>query len=555
MKKKMFVFGLIAAGALFAQDMTAGTVVEQVGAADKGAEIVAQAESQAKEIAQQQPSEEFISAKEQVKRNLKRMKLFQGYNREKKAIIQIGLAEVFIKDPANEDDFMTVRSAKFREAYLNAKAEIIRAINTEFSAVDRAVQYAQFGDDDVSKLFNEKRVALDEKREELVKKLKQLDVAEANALKGVTMNDRFKVLLDGVLKKLNEEYAPAQIAEDKKALRDELKAECEALKMDYQALEKEATSIPAVPANETSSNVKMLSKMPLIGCSVLTQAESWDKNDKTYSIALALVWSPKLQENAMELLLGKEVAAADKGKYTPEEWIERQNLAVMIGPRRFIDNQGRNIFVGIAACDLTGSTLARDHKRKIADAEAIKAVAFSLTGDIEAFRETKQNFKEYDDGVRVSMAKLNNAVIAKCDANLRGCMQLDEKEPIYPITERKTYVTVYYIDPELATNTTEILNKAFSNAGIQVKATQYKRGQNEGMKSALENQMKSNVEKNKGFTDGKRNVEIEIQIQDNKAQNTQKNAPAGAAGSKVQNKNRQSQGGTFTGDQEIDTNF
>ena len=548
----MFMFGLIAAGALFAQDMTADTVAEKVEAVDKGAEIVAQAESQAKTIAEEKPSEEFITATDQVKANLKKMNLVT-YDRQKKAIIQIGMAEVYIKDPANENDFMTDRSAKAREAYLNAKANIIRTINTEFSAVDRAIQFAQFGDDDVSKLFNEKKASLDAKRDELAKKLKQLDAAEAEALKGVTLNDRFGALLDGIVKKLNNEYAPEKIAEDKKILRDELRAECESLKTDYQLLENEAKSIPSVPPSESSSSVKMLSKMPLLGCSVLTQAESWDQNDKTYTVALAVVWSPKLQENAMALLQGNETAVQNKGAYTPDEWIEQQNLAVMIGPRRFVDKDGHNIYLGIAARDLTGKTMERNAKRQLADAEAIKTVAFSLTGDVETYTEAKQNFKEYDDDVRVSMEKLNTAVSQKCDINLRGCIRLAEKELTHPISKRKTYVSVYYIEPELSKHAAEIMSKAYSDAGIQVKETQYKRGQEAGMQKALENQRKSSNEINKGFTDGKRKVEAEILKPENKLQNP---APAGAPGSKTQdNKNRKSQGGTFSGDAVIDTDF
>lgn len=556
MKKLMITAACaVAASVLSAQEMGVTVTEAAAGPADQGAEVAAQADAQASQLAAEAPAEEFVSAEEVVRKNLSKMKLFRGYDRKRKAIIAIGTIDVKVSDPANDDSFMSLRAAKANEAYLNAKAEVIRSINTDFSAMDRALTLAEYGEDDVQKAFAENRAKLEAKREALAKKLGQLDEAEAAAFRGITMTDRFGAILEGIAKKLDENFNAEEIVEQKKAVRDQLKVECDEMLADYKALEDMAKKIPSVPSTEISSSVRMLSKMPLLGSSVLTQAESWDKTEKMYSISLALVWSPKLQENAVALVTGEAVPSSKKGQFTPQEWVAEQNLTTMIGPRRFTDNEGNSIFVGIAAADLTGKIKDRKAKKMLADTRAMKAVAFSLAGDIEAYREASSNYKEYDDDLRTSCDKLYNAVSQKCDINLQGCLPLDSREVTHPITGRKTYVTAYYIEPALAKDATELLKKAYAGAVRQTKATQYRRGQHAGMARTLDHQRKSTVEFNKGAVDGAQGVVNEVQRQRGAAKPQQRPVSAGATGSKRQAPAGQSQGGTFSGDATIDTDF
>ena len=555
MKKLMITAACaFAAGVLSAQDMSAPTAVEQAGAVDQGADVAAQADAKAAKLAADAPSDEFVSAEDVVTANLTKMSLAPGYDRKRKAIIAIGTAEVKIVDPANDNAFMAIRAAKANEAYLMAKAEVIGAINSDFSAMDRALTMSGFGEDPIQQSFAEHRAALETKRNALVEKLAQLDKAEAAALRDVTMTDRFGAILEGIAKRLDEKFNTAAIRAHKKAVRDQLKAECDEMLAEYKALEEEAKKIPAVPKNEVSSSVKMLSKMPLLGSSVLTQAESWDKTEKIYSVSMAIVWSPKLQENAVALMTGEAVPSSKKGQFTPQEWIAQQNLATMIGPRRFTDNEGNNIFVGIAAVDLTGSVSDRKAKKKLADLDARKAVAFSLAGDLESYSESSKSYREYNDDNRVAIEKLRDVVGQKCDINLQGCLQLSRKEVTHPISGRRTYITAFYIEPTLAKDAAELLKKSYAGAIRQTKATQYRRGQHAGMQRTLENQRKSTADFNRGVADGAQGVAGEVQRQQNAAKQ-KKSVSVGATGSKRQAPNGQSQGGTFSGDATIDTDF
>lgn len=547
----MRVFGVatlvMATGLLNAQDLA--------GDGDGGAEIIAIAESnpQATTPAAAEQSDEIITAEERVDNRLSELNLYVGYDRKRKAIIAKGTASVAIEDPASNPNFLAIRAAKANEAYLDAKAEIIRAISTEFSAMDRALTMGEYGEDLVSKQFAANQRSLEEKREELAKKIAQLDQAEAAALRGVTMNDRFGAILDGIAKRLDGKASAADVAAQKKALFEQIKSECESVREEYKALENLAKDLPK-PSTENSSTMAMISKMPLLGSSVLTSAESWDpKDNNTYSFSLAIVWSPKLQENAEALADGIAAPSSQKGKFSPREWATRQDFASMIGPRRFTDDEGNNIFVGIAAADMTGSVKDRKPKRMLAEIAARRAIALSLAGDIEAYREASENYKEYSDDLQTSMQKLNDRVSQKCNVNLQGCLPLIQKVITHPITGHKIYVAAYYIDPMLSKDATDLMQKAFSGAVRQTRAMQFRRGQIEGMNNALENQRNSKDEFNRGRNEGSRSVIPATTT--SKPMNSNVPVSAGAAGSKSPVQTGKSQGGTFSGDADIDTDF
>ena len=318
------------------------------------------------------------SAEDAVQANLAKLGVGVGYIRKMQAIIAIGTAEVLVKDPANEKDFMLIRSAKANEAYLDAKAKVIQAIYTELSAEDRLAVAGEFVD------------------------------AEAEGGK-----------------------KPAASAE---------------------------------PTTTQESTVKLLSKMPLLGSSVLTQAESWDAEGQVYSVSMAIVWSPKMQESALAQLSNGASVSMAKGHFTPQEWAARQSPATMIGPRRFTDSEGNNIFVGIAAVDLTGKVKDRGWKKKSADLWASRAVAFSLAGDLETYAEASRNLKEYDDDKRTGTEKLASATAQKCEVALQGCTQLRSFTGKHPISGRTIYVSMFYCDPVLAKDAGALQKKAYEGA-------------------------------------------------------------------------------------------
>ena len=128
-----------------------------------------------------------------------------------------------------------------------------------------------------------------------MEKFAQFNEAEANALEGVTIGDRFGAILEGIAKRLDSAFSSEKILAEKRALRDEIAAQVELLTSQYVELKKQADAMPKVPDNEIESAAQAFAKMPLLGSTVLTQAESWDATEKIYSVSMAVVWSPNFR--------------------------------------------------------------------------------------------------------------------------------------------------------------------------------------------------------------------------------------------------------------------
>ena len=520
MNKLMFTVALVTtAGAVSAQEMgtpapTAGTTAQvsvtatAVVVEDGAQEAIDQAVEKAPAANQIQPTEEFVSAEELVEKRLNALGLTFGYNDKKKAIIQPGSASIKVLDPANDKSFMLAREQLANSAYMNAKAQVIRAISTEFSAFDRAMISSESGEDETAKKFAAKKAEIEESRQQLAALMAKVDSTEAATVSEVTINDRFSAFLDAVIKKIDSAYSAEALAarkvanaEAKMAEAAQLKEKCAQLIAQCKVLEAEAEAMPKDPDLESSSDVKLLSKMPLLGSSVLTQAESWDPEEKIYTVAMAIVWSPKLQDAAMKTVRG-DFTPGQKGRFSKMDWINAQDFSSMIGPRRFTDNEGKNLFVGISSIDLAGPVVKQNAKKKLADTMAMKAVAFSIAGDLETYREASQNLKVYADDSKAALSKLSEAVSAKVSLNLNGCLALARKTVKHPITGRKIYVSVYYIDPGLATAAQDFMKKLYADSGLVERITQRKRGVAIGAQRQLDAIKASTEEESKGIAEG-----------------------------------------------------
>ena len=482
---------------------------------DGGAAIVAQAEAKAAEVAAI-PEDPGESALNKINADLEVMGISPSYDAAKKAIVQIGVAEMEIADPAKDPTFMLKREQIGNYAILQAKAEIIRAIYTEFSAMDRALTKFDVETDDNSAKFRAAKEAVEAKRAELVDAIAKYNDADARTVSDVTLNDRFGIFIDAVIKKIDESYDPATIAASRKIDAAAAKAEAEMLKekakglmAEYKVLEEAAAKLPKEPALETESTATMLSKMPLLGATVLTQAESWDPGTKQYCVAVAVVWSAKLQSCALKIGTGDFSAAGKPGKFSKPEWVKAQDWRSMIGTRRFTDNNGNNYFVGMGAVE-PGYGVQANAKRMLAESLARKNVAIALIGDLATYREVKQNLKVYADQSTATKQKLVDEISAKVDLHLKGCMSLAKKEVKHPITGKKIYVCAYYIDPAMAKEASETMKSMFADAGLVAQHSNKQRGVVEGAARAYEVSKSRSSDHASGVAEGAAAVNAKI---------------------------------------------
>ncbi len=487
-----------------------------------------------------------------------------GFDEDSQSIIVIGSAVAVVDNPANDETFVDVRNLKALEAYLEAKASIIRALETQFDADARATTKLNSvpAETDDEKLFKQKSEELEMKRQELAKKLSELDERQAAVVNGNTVGEKFGVLLDAVIKKLDTDYKPESLTADKIQVRDQVKKQCEMLAQEIKELSEMAERLPVVPQNEIETGVRLYAEMPLLGANVLVQAESWDKETGTYMVSMAVVWSPKLQAQAVAVAHG-DFAASSPGRFSIRDWMSQQSLECMVGPRRFVDDRGRNINLGFAAADMNCATTLRKANRALADAFAFQFVAFSLFGDVEAYREAKATYKDYhnkwtkEDKAKFTK-KLLDVVNNKAEGTLRGCMPLSQyaREYVHPISGHRMYVAPFHLNPKLAGAASLLIQKSFDDAGLVAKKMSRDLGVRAGQRQALKDVRESKQDYNEGFTEGRNavNANIKKAIEGRSGEPNAVRTP-GAEGTVPVNVPRKNRGGAYSGDNAVDTDF
>ena len=97
---------------------------------------------------------------------------------------------------------------------------------------------------------------------------------------------------------------------------------------------------------EQTSSAKIWSRMTLVGATVLQNFESWDPDTHQYEVAVLVCWSNNLCKAAMAVMTGNVLTTPSKEgkKKTVEEWLQEVDLAVVCGPRTYLDPSGQRDF-------------------------------------------------------------------------------------------------------------------------------------------------------------------------------------------------------------------
>ena len=489
-----------AQGAVEAYDTDAGVTTTMEGQSKRPSAVVAQKDG----------ATTFISAKEVVEGILDEDDL--QTDGDLGIIVEVGTAQEKMANPAtlSAEDFSTIRNMVYLRAYLNAKAQIIRGIDTKFEAFDRASLMTKTPETPEQQEFKAKTKELEAKREKLAEMLATLDEKEAEALQKATIKDKFGNMLDALTKKLDSSFDAGKIAAEKKAEYEAFKAECDKAKTEFEALREEAEKLPKTPKNETSSDIKMLAKMPLVGAAIYCQSESWNPSKQSYQVSLACVWSPKLQEQAEKTMTTGSFDAGMKGDISGKEWFKAQDLRAMIGSRRIVDDKGRILYIGIGASLEPEDPDDMEAAEMYAETDAIHSIAMALLGDLETFREVHQSSKTYQDGSKDVSRSLANTTTQNIEANLSGCVSLGSKTVRSPIAGKRMIVKAMYLDPGLAKSAVELMKKNYAAAMAMDRASKYKQGVHDGMDEAYEASKKDPTAYNQGKNAGKKTVEAAV---------------------------------------------
>lgn len=320
----------------------------------------------------------------------------EGYDEEHNRNIVIDYLEFPVKNPKVSPDFIKLRTEKMHELLLRAKSKIIEMNMSKMSA-SRVLEML---DNPIAKQLAAEQKEVNSALRLAQESMAELGVAAEEALKNrdqMSTNEIFAVISSWFTRAERENLAEKWTEEKKQTYQEARKAFVEAEKS-YRALLQQAETLKGQLTKEMKTATARFSKMPIRGCTVLQQAETFYRRDGQYvcCLAVAFAWSAEMQRAANEILQGRSIKFAP-GKKPIKKWLaEKQkkgSLAQWCGPRQYVDDKGNMWFLGIA-CTPVLSADFNDEQREIAELEAGAEVIFSLYADAATQRASEKLMRE-----------------------------------------------------------------------------------------------------------------------------------------------------------------
>ena len=242
------------------------------------------------------------------------------------------------------------------------------------------------------------------------------------------------------------------------------------------------------------SAVETMAKMPLFGATVIMQTESWDSSSGKYQLAILLCWSMELERMARAIATGEDVRLKPSANSLDiHDWLEKQDLATMIGPRQYVDKEGRRWFLGVTARPYSENlpSVKRRQNKNSVELFAQQMAAFSLFADVEghklALSAMETGTAEGGNEAAVAEGSAERLTQAFQNKKIRGLQRLAEEEVTHPITGEQIIVAVYGVNASDAHIALAVEKIIFATA---VKANQHQaveRGRDAANQAALAN--------------------------------------------------------------------
>ncbi|MDR1519557.1 MAG: hypothetical protein LBU23_05365 [Planctomycetota bacterium] len=473
-----FVFSLLFAlpAGCLAGEFGAAARAEESAPAETAAAVPPDGGAEAVFAAQVAPGADYVpdrSAADQLQAYMDGKNWTPGWDEGKKRFFVLEYAAFNLEDPRSDRNFPIKREMAAKQAVLRAKADIIRFVNGEMSALD---QIDVPGTDLYAALNQEYeavRRRLDRQREIVAKLLANVNASEARALAGVTFDDRVNALMEAAIRRLDGEFDAGSIEAAQKERYAEAKKRYEEAWAEYEGLRLKAEAMRGEVRNAFSSSVSVQAKMPLTGAVVVQQAESWDGVAEQYQVAVLLCWSAELERAARAALSG-EIPGAGEGQaggQSLNDWLAGQDISLMVGPRQFLDDRGRRHFLGVAARPASPDAATDRNNRTIADLFAGQMAAFSLFADIDAFVEARQLAETRNSG---DLEKASDTAVAETlserltqkfeKMRIQGLAPLRRRTLRHPLTGQNLHVSVYGISPASAVTAMRLERRAALSA-------------------------------------------------------------------------------------------
>lgn len=534
--------------------------------ADSGQQAVIQAQN-ALTPTGEKLSSPVIPAKRALTEYLREQEIRQGSQVDGENVTIINIQSARANVASYSPDFMDLRDSLAIEAQLMAKANIIEAISSDAKALRSVVKFSN----PVMKQIEEKEniykqaLAAQKRQVELAQKdaavlLRGVDDAQASVIEGATFSDRIMALLDASIKKLDSSYDASNIDASKQKQLEDLKkrldlarkAEQDALAAKAEIEAKEAELIDNKKKQVTSS-MALKADMPLFGATVIASADSYDElNGGILEVAVAMVWSSRLEADAKAVFSRAGNGEARPNKLSLDDWLDRQDLAVMIGPRRYLASDGSINFLGISAVEIPSD--AAEYSDAIIEAElfAKQSAVLSMLSEVSSDKAAQKTRVDRKVDGQVAPEVFKDLAIemkASVDANVNGLEIVRTVDTIHPASGKGIIVAVANINSALAHRSEAIMAETYAllkefNADQSVKV-----GVKAGMEAAAETTRGNAQLTQKGMDAGLSAVNKQAQPPNVNAKSAQ------GATNTSQSKNVTGQGGTFLNRGTVERDF
>ena len=407
------------------------------------------------------------------------------YDEEKDRIVVQETIKFDIANPEVSSDYLNLRTEKMSELLLNAKAQIISVIYSQMSA-ERVLDIPG---NPIAKQLQRENEKVEKQLKASRKQLERLgaNLDEAIANKDGMTTSEWMASISAWFVNSDKENVAAKYDADKKELYANAKADFERAKEEYDAMLEKAEEIKGLVSKELSSTMGLVSSLQIHGCTVLQQADSVvEKNGKhQYETCILYSWSGERMMASQCVLAAKELKLKP-GKNSVQKWLANKRnsgaLSDWIGPRSYIDKDGKLWFLGIVPAPCSDNAELEERNLKIARLEARAEVGYSLYADAATQQDAEKcmqgkditgrgvadQYKVYKDYSEITQERFKNL-------NLYGCGKLGEYK-VKDATGQDIYVVVYGINASTAKAMRDIRDKMHA-VGLEINAQQeYERG-------------------------------------------------------------------------------
>lgn len=500
---------------VFAQDMPAEKTDAPAQIQDKGEAIVSENQQKPEDPV---PAGLTKTAKDVVDDMTQAAQAKADEDAEKGVVCVIGSARGTCPNPVGSKAFIKAKRILSMLAYLDAKRKVAEAFysNVSASLASATVGTEESAEDDVIAA----KAAIADKTAKLADLVRMLDEKEAERLAGCSVADMASGALEGVVKRINPQFDKGAVEAEKEEAIAKIQTAIKDVRAELAEFEKIAEAAQERIQAKYTSKFEQSSHMHIYGAKIIYQADSWNKADGDYEVACAVVFSPKLQEQACLSLMGKqENREGFENNPSVREWVSqnRELLQTWVGARQIIDKNGRLQIVGIGIADADVPNAERDKQELFAETSAKMNAIFGLYSEVASNLATEENLVKKDDDTfsEKEMDSAMKAMQSKFDRSFSGLKPIGAtRKAIEKRSGKPVFISVYTIDPATAKCADAVLESSTVLANLGEIASQRKRGLKDGLNASHEAVKKSTVEYDKAKSSAKASADANTAAKD-----------------------------------------